>query len=76
MAKAAWNPARAKVQLKLAVQRTKMLQEKMEAMQKADRREIATLIERSKLETARVKTEGLINNDVRLCIVALVCLKH
>ncbi len=61
---AAWNGARAKVQLKLAVQRTKMLQEKMEAMQKQARREIATLVEKSKIETARVKTEGLINTDV------------
>lgn len=35
-----------------------------EAMAKKARREIATLIERGKLETARIKVEGIIAEDV------------
>jgi hypothetical protein len=70
-----WNAPRAKVQLKLAIQRTKMLQEKMEAMQKAARKDISALVEKGKLETARVKTEGLINTDVRISMTCVgLCL--
>ncbi|KDN43005.1 DUF292-domain-containing protein [Tilletiaria anomala UBC 951] len=68
----AWSAARAKVQLKLAIQRTKMLQEKMEAMQKTARKEISALIERGKTETARVKTEGLINTDIHIELIELM----
>lgn len=59
-----WNPTRTKVQLKLAVERMKMLQTKQEAIAKKDRKEIANLIERHKEETARIKTEGIIAEDV------------
>jgi len=40
------------------VQRLRTLQEKKEAQAKAARRDIATLLERGKVETARVKVES------------------
>lgn len=42
---------------RISVQRLRMLQQKKEAQAKMSRRDIATLIERGKLETARVKVE-------------------
>ena len=42
---------------RLSVQRLRTLQQKKEAQAKASRRDIATLIERGKLETARIKVE-------------------
>lgn len=59
-----WNPTRTKIQLKLAIERTKMLQEKKEAIAKKERKEISALIARGKEETARIKTEGIIAEDV------------
>ena len=49
-----WQPTTAKVQLKLCIQRLRMLSSKKEAQLKAQRREIASLVEKAKLETARV----------------------
>ena len=43
---------------RLSVQRLRTLQQKKEAQAKASRRDIATLLERSKVETARVKVEN------------------
>ena len=40
------------------MQRLRTLQEKKEAQAKAARRDIATLLERGKIETARVKVES------------------
>jgi vacuolar protein sorting-associated protein IST1 len=40
------------------VQRLRTLQEKKEAQAKAARRDIATLLERGKVETARIKVEN------------------
>lgn len=71
----AFNLSRTKVQLKLAVERTKMLQHKKEAIAKKDRRDIANLVERGKLETARIKTEGIIAEDVSTCVGSLLGLK-
>ena len=42
----------------LSIQRLRTLQEKKEAQAKSARRDIATLLERGKLETARVKVEN------------------
>lgn len=42
---------------RLSVQRLRTLQQKKEAQAKASRRDIATLIERGKIETARIKVE-------------------
>lgn len=43
---------------RLSVQRLRTLQQKKEAQAKAARRDIASLIERGKVETARIKVEG------------------
>jgi hypothetical protein len=43
---------------RLSVQRLRTLQQKKEAQAKASRRDIATLLERSKVETARIKVEN------------------
>jgi len=43
---------------RLAVQRLRTLQQKKEAQAKSSRRDIATLLERRKIETARIKVEG------------------
>lgn len=69
---APYNSARTKVQLKLTVQRCKMLQDKKEAMLKQSRRDIAALIEKGKLETARIKTEGIISEDIHLELLELM----
>jgi vacuolar protein sorting-associated protein IST1 len=45
----------------LSVQRLRTLQEKKEAQAKAARRDIATLLERGKIETARIKVESSIS---------------
>lgn len=67
-----WNGAKTKVQLKLSSQRCALLQEKKNAMAKKERREIASLIERGKLETARVKTEGLIGEDIAVELLEIM----
>ncbi|KAI0035128.1 regulator of Vps4 activity in the MVB pathway-domain-containing protein [Vararia minispora EC-137] len=67
-----WNSTKAKVQLRLAVQRLRTLQEKKEAQAKAARRDVATLLERNKVETARIKVENIINEDVYLELLELL----
>lgn len=67
-----WNSAKAKVQLRLSVQRLRTLQQKKEAQAKASRRDIATLLERGKLETARVKVEAIINEDIYVELLELL----
>ncbi|ETS59934.1 hypothetical protein PaG_05915 [Moesziomyces aphidis] len=67
-----YNSARTKVQLKLTIQRCKMLQEKKEAMAKQARRDISALVEKGKLETARIKTEGIISEDIHLELLELM----
>ncbi|KAF6754308.1 regulator of Vps4 activity in the MVB pathway-domain-containing protein [Ephemerocybe angulata] len=72
-----WNPTKAKVQLwalqyLLSVQRLRTLQQKKEAQAKAARRDIATLLEKGKLETARIKVETIINEDVHVELLELL----
>lgn len=43
---------------RLSVQRLRTLQQKKEAQAKSSRRDIASLLERGKVETARVKVEN------------------
>ncbi|KAF9055906.1 regulator of Vps4 activity in the MVB pathway-domain-containing protein [Panaeolus papilionaceus] len=50
--------------LRLSVQRLRTLQQKKEAQAKASRREIATLVEKGKIETAKIKTEAIIHEDI------------
>lgn len=67
-----WASGRTKVQLKLAVQRAHMLQAKRESLAKKERRDIADLVVRGKVETARVKTESLIMDDVHIELLELL----
>ncbi|KAF8915103.1 regulator of Vps4 activity in the MVB pathway-domain-containing protein [Mucidula mucida] len=57
---------------RISVQRLRMLQQKKEAQAKMSRRDIATLIERGKLETARVKVETIINEDIHIELLELL----
>jgi len=57
---------------RLSVQRLRTLQQKKEAQAKATRRDIATLLERGKIETARVKVESLINEDIYVELLELL----
>lgn len=52
------------------MQRLRTLQEKKEAQAKAARRDIATLLERGKVETARIKVESS-NSSFRLISVSI-----
>jgi len=67
-----WNSAKAKVQLRLSVQRLRTLQQKKEAQAKASRRDIATLLEKGKIETAKVKVETIINEDIHVELLELL----
>lgn len=83
-----WNPARTKVhrsrlylslkdtdnqvQLKLAIQRLRTLQEKKSAMAKKSRREIADLLLKTRVETARLRVEGLIQDDIYVELLELL----
>ncbi|WFD30432.1 Vacuolar protein sorting-associated protein ist1 [Malassezia sp. CBS 17886] len=70
-----WNAARTKIQLRLAIQRARMLQEKKEALAKRARLDIADLVKKGKLETARVKTESLIIDDAKVHVELLELLE-
>ncbi|KAG8931921.1 hypothetical protein FRC02_001943 [Tulasnella sp. 418] len=67
-----WNSTRTKVQLRLAVQRLRMLQEKQAALAKKARRDIATLIEKGRIETARLRVETMINEDIHIELLELL----
>lgn len=53
-----------KVQLKLAIARLRMLQQRDEAMSKAARRQMALLLEQGKVESARIRVENIIRSDI------------
>ncbi|GAA5873773.1 hypothetical protein JCM8547_005945 [Rhodosporidiobolus lusitaniae] len=61
---AAWNPARARVQLKLAIQRTRLLAQKKQQLSKQTRREVAAQLEKGREESAKIKVEGLLSDDL------------
>ncbi|OBZ79385.1 protein IST1 [Grifola frondosa] len=67
-----WNSAKAKVQLRLGVQRLRTLQEKKGAQAKASRRDIALMIEKGKIETARIKVENIIHEDIYVELLELL----
>ncbi|KAG5647660.1 hypothetical protein DXG03_008383 [Asterophora parasitica] len=60
------------VLFRLSVQRLRTFQQKKEAQAKATRRDIATLLERGKVETARVKVESLISEDIHVELLELL----
>lgn len=59
-----YNANRLKVNLKLAINRLKMLQAKKASITQAQRREIATLLSKHKEESARVRVEHIIREDL------------
>ncbi|KAJ7070619.1 DUF292-domain-containing protein [Mycena amicta] len=67
-----WNAPKAKACSLLSVQRLRTLQQKKEAQAKASRRDIATLLERGKVETAKIKVESLINEDIHVELLELL----
>lgn len=64
------------VQLKLSIQRLRTLQEKKLALAKKSRRDIADLLLKNRVETARLRVEGLIQDDIYVELLELleVCL--
>ncbi|WVN87057.1 uncharacterized protein L203_102233 [Cryptococcus depauperatus CBS 7841] len=69
---APWNGPRTKVQIRLAIQRLKTLQEKKHALAKASRREIADLLAKGRVETCRLRVEGLIQDDIYVELLELL----
>ncbi|CAG8549665.1 1930_t:CDS:2 [Paraglomus brasilianum] len=59
-----YNSNRLKVQLKLTINRLKLSQQKKNSINKHARREIATLLENGKEESARIRVEGIIREDL------------
>ncbi|KAI8335042.1 regulator of Vps4 activity in the MVB pathway-domain-containing protein [Chlamydoabsidia padenii] len=59
-----FNPTRLKVQLKLSINRLKMLQGKKNSLNQHQRRDIATLLEKHKVESARIRVEHIIREDL------------
>ncbi|CAG8767548.1 5778_t:CDS:2, partial [Acaulospora morrowiae] len=51
------------VQLKLAINRLKLMQQKKNSLNKEARKEIAALLENKKEESARIRVEGIIRED-------------
>ncbi|CAK9785909.1 DUF292-domain-containing protein [Cutaneotrichosporon oleaginosum] len=67
-----WNAARTKVQIKLSIQRLRTLQEKKLALAKKARRDIADLVAKSRIETAKLRVEGLIQDDIYVELLELL----
>jgi len=57
---------------RLSVQRLRIAQQKKEAQAKSSRRDIALLLEKGKTESARVKVEAIINEDITLELYELL----
>ena len=60
------------VQLKLSIQRLRTLQEKKLALAKKSRRDIADLLLKNRIETARLRVEGLIQDDIYVELLELL----
>ncbi|KAJ3150222.1 hypothetical protein HDU89_003311 [Geranomyces variabilis] len=61
-----FNANRTKVQLKLAINRLKLLQQKKTQLNAVARKEIATLLEKGKEDSARVRVEHIIREDFNI----------
>ncbi|KAI9005607.1 regulator of Vps4 activity in the MVB pathway-domain-containing protein [Hyaloraphidium curvatum] len=59
-------PNRLKVQLRLAVTRLRLLQQKKSGQNNAARREVAQLLEKGKEESARIRVEHIIREDLNM----------
>lgn len=69
-----FNPTKTKVQLKLALNRLQLVQQKKTALNQNARKEIATLIQAEKLESARVRVEHIIREDFLIEALELLAL--
>ncbi|KAI8612909.1 regulator of Vps4 activity in the MVB pathway-domain-containing protein [Chytriomyces sp. MP71] len=58
-----FNPTKTKVQLKLAINRLKLLQQKKTAFNQSARKDIAQLLDTGKDDSARVRVEHIIRED-------------
>ena len=67
-----WNSARTKVQIRLSIQRLRTLQEKKLALAKKSRREIADLLLKGRVETSKLRVEGLIQDDIYVELLELL----
>lgn len=67
-----WHAPKAKVQLRLATQRLRMLQEKKLALAKQSRRDIADLVTKGRIETARLRVETLIGDDIHVELLEII----
>lgn len=67
-----WSPPRAKIQLKLSIQRIKLLATKKFQLAKVTRREISTLLEKGKLESARIKVEAVMGEDFMIELLEIL----
>ena len=74
-----WHASRTRVQLRLAAQRTHMLLEKKvrprtdrNALAKRARYDVAELVRGGKLETARIRTENMILDDVFIEVLEIL----
>ncbi|KAI8816185.1 regulator of Vps4 activity in the MVB pathway-domain-containing protein [Fimicolochytrium jonesii] len=61
-----FNPTRTKVQLKLGINRLKLLQQKKTQLNAVARKEIASLLEKGKEDSARVRVEHIIREDFNI----------
>ncbi|KAI8147521.1 regulator of Vps4 activity in the MVB pathway-domain-containing protein [Fennellomyces sp. T-0311] len=59
-----FQPNKLKVHLKLSINRLKMLQAKKTSLSQHQRREIATLLDKGKEESARIRVEHIIREDL------------
>ncbi|KAI7860650.1 regulator of Vps4 activity in the MVB pathway-domain-containing protein [Circinella umbellata] len=59
-----FQPNKLKVHLKLSINRLKMLQAKKNSLGQHQRREIATLLDKGKEESARIRVEHIIREDL------------
>ncbi|KAM0754874.1 DUF292-domain-containing protein [Meredithblackwellia eburnea MCA 4105] len=69
---ASWSPPRAKVQLKLSIQRIRLLATKKSQLAKVTRREIAGFLEKGRIETARIKVEAVMGEDTMVDLLEVL----
>lgn len=60
------------VQIRLSIQRLRNLQEKKLALAKKSRRDIADLLSKGRVETSRLRVEGLIQEDIYVELLELL----
>lgn len=64
--------SRLKVQLKMAVNRLRLVQQKETALAKAQRREMAALLEAGKEASARIRVENIIREDINVELLEIL----